>query len=117
MDTDKVLDEIEEHNNRIFKTFPKGIELQKAYIEYDKNKRPKVSGVYLLMDCGSLVYIGQSKDIFRRIIDHYEGDRISFEECYYFEMNDAFRSIRLELESSLINTRLPKYNRYIPKVK
>lgn len=117
MDTNQVLDEIENNNNRLFNIFSKGIELQKAYIEYDKRNRPIVSGVYLLLEFGKLVYIGQSKDVFRRLIDHYDGKRIDFDECYYFEMNDTLKSIRLQLEAYMINSRLPKHNRYIPKAK
>lgn len=70
------------------------------------------TGVYLLVDSGDVVYVGQSRNLALRVSSHIHSeekhfDSIEFHECDELEMTD--------LEAMLIATIKPKYNMTIPK--
>ena len=72
-----------------------------------------LSGVYILYDNTTPVYVGQSKDIYRRISEHRTGNKKHtqakvFDSWEYIEIQDEEERIRTE--SLLINTLRPKYN-------
>ena len=63
------------------------------------------SGVYVLCHEGTIVYVGESSNIFMRIGQHIAEGRKLFDSFTFYETAD-----RKRLESFLINTMRPKYN-------
>lgn len=79
-----------------------------------KYRRPEtISGIYILFETDSIVYIGQSWDIFVRIAKHasyWKPTKIINWDFYsYIEISD--RAQRLELEKELLRRYNPKYNK------
>ena len=72
-----------------------------------KTYKRKIAGIYLLLDeYKTIVYVGQSHDIFKRLRAHTTKDWEYFE---YEEINDAEE--RGTVEAKLIKEYSPKYNR------
>jgi len=67
-----------------------------------------LKGVYFLSDGQRVVYVGRSKDIFRRIVNHMLERRKYFSAFKYFVIADEF--YRDLTEVYYINTLRPKYN-------
>jgi excinuclease UvrABC nuclease subunit len=71
---------------------------------------PPASGVYRLWDCGEMVYVGQSKDIRRRIVAH-RRDKV-FNRAEYMTPTQNYRRVEAHfiLSHFLTNGYLPRYN-------
>ena len=70
----------------------------------------RVPGIYLLLRRGHIVYVGQSSKLLLRIQDHKRDAKKDFDEVRYWPC-DGSASFRLRLETILIATYLPRYNR------
>ena len=69
-----------------------------------------VRGIYFLFDGPTLVYIGQSENIFKRVPIHLETKK--FDSWNYIEFVEEDLNI---LEAEFILKYKPKYNKSIPK--
>ena len=79
----------------------------KEYILSIKKEKPKTSGVYFLIYKDEIVYIGQSKNIYKRIFDH----KIKFDSIAIIKCKGVFALKELEREY-LIKFK-PKYNKNV----
>lgn len=71
----------------------------------------KIACVYFLCWGGKVYYIGQTKDLVRRLMAHRE--KGEFDEILYFEVDDDRQ--RCELEESLISSLRPPLNKKISR--
>ena len=76
----------------------------------DKINIKSVRGIYFLFDGPTLVYIGQSENIFKRVPIHLETKK--FDSWNYIEFVEEDLNI---LEAEFILKYKPKYNKSIPK--
>ena len=76
----------------------------------DKSNLKLVRGIYFLFDGSTLVYIGQSENIFKRVPIHLETKQ--FDSWNYIEFVEEDLNI---LEAEFILKYQPKYNKSIPK--
>ena len=78
--------------------------------KFKKNKTkfqiPKTKGIYFLWDNEELVYIGQSNDIIKRLIDHRDDERKSFTDYSYIETDRPLKDV----ETFLIQLYSPRDN-------
>jgi hypothetical protein len=72
---------------------------------------PMVSGLYALYQDATLVYIGQSENIMRRLSEHRAEGLKVFNRVQFYHLDDL--SSRLRSEGVLILTHLPTENKAI----
>lgn len=77
--------------------------------EADLPKQASVKGLYLLLDGGVVVYVGQSADIRGRLRTHRREAKKPFETILWWAC--PAESDRLRLEGVLILALLPRFNR------
>lgn len=87
-----------------------------GYALLDKNKifklsmdLPIITGVYFLILKGTIVYVGQSVNIFQRVGVHASAQKIKFDKYYYLECKAEYLNI---LESIYIHKIKPPQNGY-----
>ena len=68
---------------------------------------PRICGVYFLIDGQDVVYVGQSADVVRRVNEHHDRDRKTFETAMYLPCSLGELD---ELEEYFINTLKPRFN-------
>lgn len=66
-----------------------------------------ISGVYFLFRGDEIVYIGQSYDVYSRVIDHKSDPSKHFDKWAYIEVDETER---LEIERRYIEMFQPQYN-------
>lgn len=88
--------------------FPRGFDF---IVNVDLNDREVISAVYVLLNSNELLYVGQSKDVTRRIRTHKRKGIIPFTTCAYLPIRP---DLRTEMEASLIWNFKPKYNKDYP---
>lgn len=72
-------------------------------------KDPVVSGVYFLFDQhGKAIYVGESKDVYRRIRNHKNNPKIRFN--YFSYLQYETRAQRLQMEAYYVHHLKPKHN-------
>lgn len=69
-------------------------------------------GVYLLIDSGDVVYVGQSRNLAFRVSSHIQSEEKVFDSVEFHECSEEDLP---EIEAMLIATIKPKYNQTIPK--
>lgn len=69
-------------------------------------------GVYLLIDSGDVVYVGQSRNLASRVSSHIQSEEKDFDSVEFHECSEDELP---EIEAMLIAMMKPKYNRTIPK--
>lgn len=56
-------------------------------------KMMPISGIYFLYKCGTLQYIGQAKDLYRRIFQHSHKKEIEFDDVFFFKCKKCFLDV------------------------
>ncbi len=69
-------------------------------------------GVYLLIDSGDVVYVGQSRNLASRVSSHIQSEEKDFDSV---ELHECSEEDLPEIEAMLIAMMKPKYNQTIPK--
>lgn len=69
----------------------------------------RLSGIYFLINEGSIIYIGISEDISRRVRSH-SYDRLKTFNCFSFLENSTYKGLR-DLEYLYIRVFQPKHNK------
>ena len=70
----------------------------------------KTCGIYFLLDCDEIVYIGRSKNLRARFLQHSSSDKIFNRHFYVFCREENAD----EIEAFFILQFKPKYNKRIP---
>jgi hypothetical protein len=82
-----------------------------TYIRQSARVVTLLSGVYFLIAAGDIVYVGQSMDCSRRIIEHMRDPEKTFDSYHILECQP---SLLLEVESRYIAKLRPSLNIYAP---
>src|SRR5690606_28064965 len=69
-----------------------------------------ICGIYFLIDESEIVYVGQAKDIWTRLVPYWRGDK-QFAKFAYIECNESDLS---DLEAEYIVSFMPRYNISLP---
>lgn len=75
-------------------------------------KKAYVMGVYLLRREQSVVYVGQSQNVYKRIVQHMERAPFNFDSFSFMECVNSDE--RMQLEAKLINDMEPIENAQFP---
>ena len=95
------------HNNSII-GYPFSIE--QLYNNTGKILMPKEQGIYHLFKDDELVYIGMSKNICNRLLDHLRDEKKEFNYGLWFVLKDKSMNAIYQIEKNLIKYWKPKYN-------
>jgi excinuclease UvrABC nuclease subunit len=95
------------HNNLII-GYPFSIE--QLYNNTGKILMPKEQGIYHLFKDDELVYIGMSKNICNRLLDHLRDEKKEFNYGLWFVLKDKSMNAIYQIEKNLIKYWKPKYN-------
>lgn len=72
------------------------------------------SGIYILFDSGNLQYIGMSKNLRRRLLEHHSDPSKTFDYFIAKPFNDSISNI-LKLEQLMIGEFMPPLNKKISR--
>jgi excinuclease UvrABC nuclease subunit len=95
------------HNHSII-GYPFSIE--QLYNNTGKILMPKQQGIYHLFKDDELVYIGMSKNICNRLLDHLRDEKKEFNYGLWFVLKDKSMNAIYQIEKNLIKYWKPKYN-------
>ena len=83
-------------------------EISKLPYKNDRKSIPQIAGIYFLVKNNILLYVGQSKNIRKRLSGHKTLFEIYKPKIYYYEMNTDL--LRTTLEKKFINELKPLMN-------
>jgi excinuclease UvrABC nuclease subunit len=94
--------------NNLFIGYP--FSLRELYNNTGKMFIPKKCGIYHLFKGDKLVYIGMSKNICNRLLNHLRDENKDFDYCLWFVTKDKTVNQIFEIEKRMITYWKPKYN-------
>ena len=84
--------------------------VEQLYNNTGKILMPREQGIYHLFKDDELVYIGMSKNICNRLLDHLRDEKKDFNYCLWFVIKEKTVDEIFQIEKRMINYWKPKYN-------
>jgi excinuclease UvrABC nuclease subunit len=84
--------------------------VEQLYNNTGKILMPREQGIYHLFKDDELVYIGMSKNICNRLLDHLRDEKKDFNYCLWFVIKEKTVDEIFQIEKRMIKYWKPKYN-------